>query len=135
MCAPKVCVGILKLYSSVQMCTQYTVHMSTVYQYMNIYKVRFPCVCPIYFSCVHRSTVHLYKLCTIWYYICTIHESIYLKCPCVYWSNELSFSHRWDVIEWCKMTWGKKIIAKNKFDLKNLWGWKKKGRQNFIFKP
>ena len=23
------------------------------------------CVCPVYMSCVHRNTVHMYKLCTV----------------------------------------------------------------------
>ena len=28
------------------------------------------CVCPVYMSCVHRSTVHHYKLCIVVQYIC-----------------------------------------------------------------
>ena len=44
------------------------------------------CVCPVYMSCVHRSTVHLYKLCTV------AHESIYIKCNVrVYLSRSYEF--------------------------------------------
>ena len=40
------------------------------------------CVCPVYMSCVYRSTVHLYKLCTAVQYICTP-IYLYKLCVCV----------------------------------------------------
>jgi hypothetical protein len=52
------------------------------------------------YSCVHRRTVNLYKLCIV--VSISVHESIYkLLCLCVFVSHlyDLSFYHRWGVLE------------------------------------
>ena len=75
------------VHKCVQLCTQkcspsvQVAYSSTVYLQMNlyIYKVQCPCVCVCPVSCVHRSTVHQYKLCTVVQYICT---QIYVCIKC-----------------------------------------------------
>ena len=58
----QVCVGSVQLSAQV-------VGSSRVYLYIkcNVHL----CVCPVYMSCEHRSTVHLYKFCTVVQYFCT----------------------------------------------------------------
>ena len=86
-CAPQLCESIVNLYrscvqrSTVNNWSEHSVCTTSVclgsVKYIctgiYIYKVQCPCVCvyPVYMSCVHRCTVHQYKLCVVVRYIHT----------------------------------------------------------------
>ena len=82
MCTTSVCLGRVKLYSSVQMCTHnyspsvQDVYSSKVYLYSTLIYIYISamsvcvCACPVYMSYVRRSTVHQHKFIVV-QYICT----------------------------------------------------------------
>ena len=94
------------------------VYSSTVYLYLNKYKVHCLCVCPVYMSWIDRRTVNLYKLCIVVQYICTwiyIYKAICLwVCPvymsCLFLLDVVFFEQFNETEKWL-------VIKKYSFEL------------------